>query len=235
MCMCEIRDHSCSQKQMKHYPPFTDEGLELRHDGAQHQGCSLCAPSWGSAALPPEPAWLKAPYADKVCSNLPKNAWRTLCRGQCPNATPFLPVVEVEPEPHVACPHPCPLSVPPPAPGHLPPLARTGTPRPHFVYPPRSGESPGLHGGTCLATHLEKGSHVANWPRHSRVGNPASARSEQTRRLCSATMPPLFPALACPRVSVTLKSFDWPFLFVFLAHASIISIAQLWLCPAPRV
>lgn len=63
---------------------------------------------------------------------------------------------------------------------------------------------------------------MANWPRHSRVGNPASARSEQTRRLCSATMRALFAALARPRVSMTLKSFDWPFLFVFLAHATII-------------
>ena len=62
---------------------------------------------------------------------------------------------------HAASPRPCPCSIPPRAPGLLPPLARTGTRRPHFVYPPHPGESPGLRGRTCLATHLERG---PTWP-----------------------------------------------------------------------
>ena len=62
---------------------------------------------------------------------------------------------------HTASPHPCPYSIPPQVPGHLPPPARTGTRRPHFVYPPCSGESPGLHGRMCLATHLERD---PTWP-----------------------------------------------------------------------
>lgn len=90
----KIIDHSCCQQQMKPYPQFIDEGLALVRavKRAQHRAAAQPQPHRLSISASTNNCRSSSRacsalhgtfqcHRDKICSNLPKNAWSFLCRG----------------------------------------------------------------------------------------------------------------------------------------------------------